>query len=316
MPKGVKATRYQKLEDAGDDALRVIHQHRLVTTSQPRALVLPERSLRRMQAVVAAMAQRGLVAAATARRPWPGQAESVWFLTRRGAAAVEEPDASEPRRRLLTPQQAAGPLQGHTLAVNEVGVAFTRAAREWGHDFDARSWRHEIAHDYRIGKRRRVVIADAVLGYLAWSKDGTPYPMHRFLEVDRGNMQVEHLVARLRRYVDLYGVWRDCQDSQDRSQDPFWPPRYQWFPRVMVVFAPSPRANPARRLTTVMRFSRETEVFRWEGWLFSYALLDQLVATGPFARVFHRMSDDQLVNWLDEPAKDTNGSPDEQGEAA
>jgi hypothetical protein len=134
MPKGQKPTRYRRLEDAGEDALRVIHQHRLVTTSQLHSLVLPDHSLRRMQAVLSAMEARGLVAAATGRRPWPGQAESAWFLTRRGAAAAEEPDAAEPRRRLLTPDQAAGPLQGHTLAVNEVGVAFTRAARECGHE--------------------------------------------------------------------------------------------------------------------------------------------------------------------------------------
>ncbi|MDQ6910684.1 MAG: hypothetical protein M3Z84_07890 [Actinomycetota bacterium] len=50
MSKGQKATRYEKLEDAGDEALRVIHQHLLVAASQLHALVLPQPQIIRQAA--------------------------------------------------------------------------------------------------------------------------------------------------------------------------------------------------------------------------------------------------------------------------
>src|SRR5262249_42889823 len=143
------------LSEAAMDALDALHQHRLLTTSQLREIVLPGRTLRRIQQVLSELVHRQLVEWVAARAQWPGPAERVWFLTKRGAAAVEAvPNKAEPRLRLLTPEQAGGRLQRHTLAVNEVALAFMRAARERQDSFDVQCWRHEIAHDIKLGRRR------------------------------------------------------------------------------------------------------------------------------------------------------------------
>ena len=58
---------------------------------------------------------------------------SLWFVTDAGADAVETAGPrAEQRRRVTTPAQAEGLLRAHTIAVNDVGIAFTRAARELG----------------------------------------------------------------------------------------------------------------------------------------------------------------------------------------
>jgi predicted HD phosphohydrolase len=110
---------------------------------------------------------------------------------------------------VLKPEQAGGPLQAHTLAINEVGLAFTRAARRHDHEFDSRSWRHEIVHDYRVGKHRRRVITDAVLIYSSWPEGEAPYRRYWFLELDRGNSLAHTLADRLSRYTELLDVWEE-----------------------------------------------------------------------------------------------------------
>src|SRR5205814_563916 len=94
-----RPTRYRVLEAVAEDVLLAVHQHRLLTTSQLHTLMFPDRTVRRTQAMLAELARLGLVAAVAARRSTPGPAESVWFLTRRGADVVQAPDNAEPRRR-------------------------------------------------------------------------------------------------------------------------------------------------------------------------------------------------------------------------
>src|SRR5258708_36259676 len=135
-------------------ALAAIYQHRLVSTSQRRQMVLPGRSLRCTQQVLAGLGSRSLAASVPVQRPWPAPGERAWFATERGAALVESvPTRPETRRRLLTPELAAGPLQAHTLAVNDVGIAFLRAARARDHGFRPPAWRPAVARDPREGPR-------------------------------------------------------------------------------------------------------------------------------------------------------------------
>lgn len=295
----------RSVETAAAQVIDVLHQHRLLTTSQLRELVLPERSLRRTQQVIAELARRRLLDSVASRHAWPGPGEQVWFLSRRGAAVAEElPDRAEPRRRLMTADKAASLLQAHTLAVNAVGVAFTRAARLRGDEFDSRSWRHEIAHDIVTGRRRRLLIADALLRY--WTGDGSLY--YRFLEVDRGNALIDDLLAKLKRYLVLHDAWRDYRNAGEweRERLPVWPSRYLVFPSVLVLFADSGRADPVRRLTTAVAGCRSEPEFRWRADMFKFALFDDLIAAGPFAAVFRRLDSDQPVNWLDRPPDDAS----------
>ncbi len=295
----------RSLSEAAIETIDALHQHRLFTTSQLREMVLPGRSLRQMQQVLAELVRRQLADWVAARGQWPGPAERVWFLTKRGGAVVDAvPNKAEPRLRLVSPEQASGRLQSHTLGVNEIGIAFMRAARQRQEDFNVRSWRHEIAHDIAIGKRRRLVIADAVLRYWAISPEDEMVLSYRFLELDRATLPIEDLLAKLRRYVDLRRCWDDYwqADSTERERMPAWPSRYLALPSLMVVFANPDRGSPRLRMRNVMTLCRNArEIMRNPGW-FSFALFDELVASGPFAAVFRRLDGEGLVNWLGEPS--------------
>lgn len=286
------------------DTLDALHQHRLLTTSQLQEMVLPGRTLRRIQQVLGELVRRQLVEWVAARGTWPGPAERVWFLSRRGGAVVDAvPDRAEPRLRMLTPDQAGGRLQSHTLAVNEIGLAFMLAARQRQEGFDVQSWRHEIAHDIKLGRRRRLVIADAVLKYWLSLNEHRTQLRCLFLELDRATLPVEDLLAKLVRYVDLRRCWRDYWQAGDweRARLPVWPARYRDLPSLLVVFADSGRGNPERRMRTVMGLChRDSEIMYDAAW-FSFSLLEELVASGPFAPVFRRLEGESLVNWLGRP---------------
>ena len=72
------------------------------------------------------LADRGLAEHAAGPRR-----QGLWFLTESGADTIQAAGTlAETRRRLTTPAQAAGPLRAHTLAVNDTGIAFVKAARE------------------------------------------------------------------------------------------------------------------------------------------------------------------------------------------
>lgn len=85
---------------------------------------------RRAGAGGAGLPRRGPRGAAAALVPHPAG----------GELAVEAGGLEAPPK-LLGPREAAGPLRAHTLAVNEVGIAFLRAARERGEECGPHSWR-------------------------------------------------------------------------------------------------------------------------------------------------------------------------------
>jgi hypothetical protein len=91
----------------------------------------------------------------------------LWHVSERGTALLARlPDPPHERPKVLTAAQARGQLWRHTLAVNEVGITFLRAARARGDEFGPLSWRHEVAH--RLGpprRGRRLLVADALITY-------------------------------------------------------------------------------------------------------------------------------------------------------
>jgi hypothetical protein len=296
------ATRF--LPAAAMRALDVLYQHRLVSTSQLRQIVLPERSVRWTQEVVAELGSRGLAASVPVQRPWPAHGERAWYVTRHGAALIESvPTRTETRRRLLTPELAAGGLQAHTLGVNDVGIAFLRAARERGHDFGPASWRHEVAHDLRAGPRQRrdLLVVDAVLRYWVVSPADRAALRYRFLELDRATVLMDDLAAKLARYAVLFRRWSEHWSAASGSQAgrPAWPQLYRAFPKVLVVLANRERANLTTRMETVIALCRSDPVLaRTPEVAIFLVLFDELLSRGPFASIFRRLEDDRPVDWL------------------
>jgi hypothetical protein len=274
--------------------LESLYQHRLLSTRQVHDLHTPEATARFAQETLAELKATGLAD----RVVRPGGL-GVWFLSPSGIETVEEiPNRVETRRASISPKRAAGPLQAHTLAVNDVGVGFVRLAHERGDEFGPFGWRHEIAHPLTPpGKRQERLIADAILTYQATEEGATRFH-YRFIEVDRANRPVDDLAAQIGRYGRLYR-----RPASGRHAALHWTRRYRVFPNVIVVLAGRPRANLERRRRTLLALCRadadlaqspELQVF--------VCLLPELGQDGPAATIFRTVAEpDRPVDWLGRP---------------
>jgi len=297
------------------EMLECVYQHRLLFTAQLHALYRDGLSLRRTQRALGAMEQVGWLA--SVREPG---GMKLWFVTDAGADAVEAiGNRAELRRKVIPPAQAAGPLQQHTLAVNEVGVAFVRAARERAPDeFGPLAWRNEIAHP--IGKlpgRRTSVmlIADAVLCYLRIGPDGRGSFYYRCVELDRATMALDALAEKVSRYIRFY------EHRDPATTERLWRSRYPVFPTPLVVLAHGSRARLERRRDLLLALWRADAPDAPIDLL--VCLLEDLVEQGPFARIFRAASSGRVpVDWLGDPAPEaadddeSAGEPDDADESA
>jgi hypothetical protein len=287
------------LPTVAGEVLTSIYQHRLLSAAQVHAMHMPGRTRRWAEQVLAQLASRGLTAFV---RPGRGGAR-LYYLTLAGAQAVELiPTRVETRRKLITPEQAAGPLWRHTLAVNDVGIAFLQAARERGDDFGPLGWRHEIAHQAPAAGQVRgaLLIADALLTYLALGSAHELTFHYRLLELDRATVPTDTLASKLVRYADLY---RHAPPGRGQtSGQPAWQARYPIFPDVICVLAGQPRAALTRRAQTVLALCREDARLKSTPEVrVSLALLEDLQAKGPFAAIWHQPNDPgRAIDWLDD----------------
>ncbi len=269
-----------------------VAQHRALSTRQVREIHLPNVGKRWSQRVMARIERAGLLAHART----PTAPQRLWFATDAGVCVAKEAGAMEGNPRLFSADEIAGPLQAHTVAVNDAAISFLRAARERGDDFGPLSWRQEVAHSLSAGGRgrsRRTLFADAVLTYLRLTDDEVLIEQ-RFLELDRATMSVDSLAAELGRYARLYR-------AQDGAR-PIWRPRYPSFPPVLCVLAAASRGVLERRRDTALALMRSNpELAEAREVSISVCLADDLRERGPFAPIFYRPSAPaEPVNWLGE----------------
>lgn len=271
------------------EVLASLAQHRVLTAAQVHALHLPGVRLRRAQALLAGLAREGLAA------PAPGlRAQRVWFITAAGLRVVRSAGALEAEPPLLDVRSASGRLMAHTLAVNDVGVAFIAAARERGEEFGPLSWRHEVAHPLAAGRRRGrpQLVTDAVLTYLR-GEDGETVLEQRFCELDRATRSIEGLAAGLATYVRL----RRAKDSGGNS---LWRSRYPAFPSVLCVLAGAEAAVLRRRRDTVGALLRANpEVIGSPHPAIRICLLEELCGDGLYAPIFTEVRErGKELDWL------------------
>jgi hypothetical protein len=281
------------LPETAVEILASLIQHRVLTTEQVREVHLPASHSRWAQQVLGRLREAELVA--FSRPPHSGQ--RLWFATEHGLRLAQEAHALEESPRPLSASDVAGQLRAHTLAVNDAGIAFLRAARERGDEFGPLSWRHEVAHPLSRGRgrRRRTLIADAVLTYLR-EEGGRLALEQRFLELDRATLSVDRLVAELARYAELHRF-------KGSDGEPVWKQHYPRFPRVHCVLAGASRAALERRQASVSallcgnpRFAGARAV------RISICLLGDLVSQGPFAPIFGDVRQpERAVDWLGSP---------------
>jgi protein involved in plasmid replication-relaxation len=285
-----KAAARLRLPEPTAEVLASLGEHRILSTAQVRSIHFPDRSVRRAQQVLAYLERAGLVAYVEARRA----PRRLWFLTERGADYALDAGEVERRPKVLEPGQAAGPLQAHTLGVNEVGISFLRAARERGDEFGPLSWRHEVAHPLNRGRgrARRSLIADAVLNYVRADERHITYEQ-RFVEVDRATLSVERLVAELARYGQL-------SRAHDKNGKSLWRSHYPSFPPVICALAGvSHKALIRRRDIAILLLEGHPELDRAYAVRISFCLLDDLTERGPFAPIFRTVGEpDRAVDWV------------------
>lgn len=291
-----KAAAGLRFPEGTAEVIASLGEHRTLSTAQVRAIHFPDRGVRRAQQVLAYLERAGLVAYAEARRA----PRRLWFLTERGADYVLDAGEVERRPKVLEPEQAAGPLQAHTLGVNEVGISFLRAARERGDEFGPLSWRHEVAHPLNRGRgrARRSLIADAVLNYVRADERHVIYEQ-RFVEVDRATLSVERLVAELARYGQL-------SRARDKGGKSLWRSHYPSFPPVICALAGASRkALIRRRDIAIVLLEGHPELDRAYAVGIYFCLLDDLMERGPFAPIFRTVGEpDRAVDWLGEESGD------------
>lgn len=259
---------------------RGLYVHRLLSTSQLWELFAPTTSMRYGRYVLERLEQDGYAG----RVPRHGSRESVWFLTAAGVAATAGTDV-EARRHRSTELTAAGPLQDHTLDVNEVGLCFARAARRRGDDCRPFSWRNETSHPLGPGNAD-TLIADAVIDYTVVDPRGEMF-VSRFVELDRGSKRVAVLAAKLTSYVRLFDYAAGWL-------------AYPRFPRVMIVLSGDGPAALERRLTSLCELAERLPGFRARPEIGASATtLAALRAEGPFGRIFVPLLEpDRLVDVL------------------
>jgi hypothetical protein len=288
------------LPSVATEVLAGIYQHRLLSTKQLHALYTPHAKPRWTRRVLGLLAERRLVD----RAQGPGSL-SLWFLTEYGAETVETAGPRpEPRRRLVGAAQAEGPLRKHTLAVNDVGIAFVQAARKRGDECSPESWRHEIAHPISLARGRKpaeMTVADALLTYLQAGEDGSLALHQRWIELDRGTARpAEHLAGKISAYTRLRYF---ALTGSAESGEPLWRSSYRSWPHLLIVLAGQSRERMRLRIQRTLVLHQSDPANRADATIpLAFVALEDLQRQGPFAAIFTTPEHPtQPVDWLGQP---------------
>ncbi|WP_233288972.1 replication-relaxation family protein [Kitasatospora sp. MBT63] len=241
------------LPAVAQDAMRVLYQHRMMSTPQLHRLLTPNtarpvyllKQLNRLR-------ELGVADRVRVQGPELTRMPYMWFLTDVGADQVELDHELMHRPYRVTEGGAMGTRQAHTLAVNDVGLAFVEHARRLAHECGPLDWTPEVAGRIRDGQRRFEddhVISDAVVNYVHIHPNGRRTPLQAFIELDRATMTVTRLAAKLAAYGRMYD-YIPQEPDRPRAQPgarPAWRYQYPTFPQILVVLTgASPRALAGR----------------------------------------------------------------------
>lgn len=280
--------------EVGIEVVASLAQHRVLSTGQVRVMHLPDYTERWAQRLLARLQMAGLAGYVQS----PRSHRRLWHATELGARLAREAGLLQGEPRLIGAEEAAGPLQAHTLAVNDTAICFMQAARARGDEFGPFAWRHEVFHllSRGRGRRRRMLIADAVFTYLRVAEEGVAIEQ-RFLEIDRATLSVDRLAGELARYAELYGA------GEKKGEEPLWRRLYPLFPRVHCVLGERSRTALERRRSTALALLRSNPLLsRAAKVSISICLLEDLQAEGPFAPIFRDIRDPgRAVDWLGRP---------------
>jgi Replication-relaxation len=285
--------REEGLPSATIEIVASLAAHRALSREQVGKIHMPGSGARWCRRVLGRIAEAGLIDHV---RTAGGSPQRLWFATETGARAAVEVAALPRMPRVFSAAEVVGPLQAHTVAVNDAAISFLAAARREGDDFGPLAWRNEVAHPLGVGARRRrsrSVIADALLTYVR-TADEKVFVEHRFLELDRATLGVDAMAAELARYADLHRA------AGDGDEEPLWRRWYPAFPSVVCVLTGAGHEVLIRRRDTALALLRaEPQLTRTPEVEIRVCLFEDLVARGPFAPIFRSLRDPgRAVDWL------------------
>ncbi|WP_328665393.1 replication-relaxation family protein [Streptomyces sp. NBC_00322] len=297
------------LGQIAQQAVQVLYQHRLVSTRQLHQLITPHHTrteyLRRQ---LHTLRTAGL--AETVGRRSSGQTELLWWLTEKGAQAVESVGLLPQRPYRMSPEAAIGPLQEHTLATVETGLAFVDWARRLGHECGPLDWSPETAHYYRDDSRPGedlTLIPDAVLSYVHSDKLAKQRTLLTFfIEVDRTQMTIARLAQKLHAYAAYeqftpqITTARGARTVRRTASARAWRSRYAVFPRLLLVLTGASESRLERRIADLRSLAASDPMLAATALRAGVTTLGQLREQGPFAPIFTRVlgSVDRTDAWL------------------
>jgi hypothetical protein len=284
-----------------DQTLQALAVHRMLSTDQLHRLMSPTSTIDATRGRLKKLADQGLVDRFPVRNGRRGQIK-VWHATVAGVdRAASDPDLT--RRYVATrPKNPLRTLVAHTLAVNEVGLAFVDEARHHpGHECDYLAWEHEVAHSLGGDRRGAAgLIVDAVLSYTSPDPAGRGDRLgRRFVELDRGTMPTLDLFDKLRRYA-RYHDYR----AVGGDRDPWWRQRYPTFPAICVVIGANPLKSDdqlTRRLHTVCDLAANDPLICAAGIVITACRFEQLRQHGPNAPIWWLPGHPDPVTWTGRP---------------
>jgi hypothetical protein len=110
--------------ETGVEIVASLAQHRVLSADQVRTIHLPGATRRWAQRLLARLGRAGLAGYVRS----PRSHRRLWHVTEKGARVAKEAGLLDGEPRLIGAEGAAGPLQAHTLAVNDAGICFLEAA--------------------------------------------------------------------------------------------------------------------------------------------------------------------------------------------
>lgn len=271
------------LSTLAQEMLPVLYQHRLVSTSQLQALLLPHsRTSRYLRSQLGVLRDRGLVSSTVRRQA--GQGELLSYITALGREVVEGSGEITPRAYRMSDKAAANQLQHHTLALNDAAITFVEAARQLGHSCGPLDWWPEVAHRMRDGQDRHTnrafLIPDAVLRYTRVAGPRREL-LTFFVELDRATEHPAVLAGKVASYL-TYSQYRPGGTGGREA----WRAQYPDFPRLLIVLT-GRGENALRRRAADVRalLASEPRLERAGGLRGGITTLHQLQQQGPFSPV-------------------------------
>ncbi|MFE9933550.1 replication-relaxation family protein [Streptomyces sp. NPDC005533] len=270
-------------------ALALIAQHRLLTSTQLHQMLMPHTPPRKIHNVLAPLRAEGLLAH-TSLGVRSGL--KAHFLTSAGAQAVTDwPELRGRTATVIASPRVAVMRAAHTLTGVRAHLTFLNDARERGDEYQALDWMPEVTHRLPDTGGQDRLIADAVLHYTAVQPRRLQY--RAFVEIDRTTMSSERLARKLITYARFHDYIPQPAGRRGTVADQgaalfAWQRFYPRFPRLLFVLTGAPRATLTARIEDLRRMTADHDlVSRLAAHVpLGAAVLEDLEESGPSSQVW------------------------------